>query len=56
MIAISKAEEMELYFVDIPNAYQTNVIIDPTKQHFIGLPPMMLTKMAPISNSKGQSK
>ena len=40
MIAISTAEGMDLYFVDISNAFQTNVIENPLKRHIIGLPPM----------------
>ena len=33
---------MVLYFVDISNAFQPNVIEDPSKRHFISLPPMYL--------------
>ena len=40
MIAISTAENMVLYFVDISNAFQTNVIEGPNKRHFLALPPL----------------
>ena len=29
---------MTLYFIDASNAFQTNVISDPTKRHHVGLP------------------
>ena len=38
MIAIATAEDMILYFVDISNAFQTNVVEDTNKRHFISLP------------------
>ena len=42
MIAIATAEDMIFYFVDISNAFQTNVMEDPDKRHFISLPPLYL--------------
>ena len=42
MIAIATAEDMIFYFVDISNAFQTNIVEDPDKIHFIGVPPLHL--------------
>ena len=42
MIVIATAEDMIFYFVDTSNTFQTNVVEDPDKRHFISLPPLYL--------------
>ena len=42
MIAIATSEGMTFYFIDISNAFQTNVIADPKRRHYIKLPALYL--------------
>ena len=42
MIAISTAEAMTYFFVDISNEFQTNIVEDPKKIHNISLPALYI--------------
>ena len=42
MIALATSKGMVFYFLDISNAFQTNVIHDPTKRHYIHMPSMYM--------------
>ena len=42
MIAVATAKKMKFYFIDISNAFQSNVIHDPNKRHYMHLPSMYM--------------
>ena len=42
MIAVATAKGMKFYFLDISNAFQSNVIHDPTKRHYLHIPTMYM--------------
>ena len=42
MIAMAASRNLTLYFLDISNAFQTNVIHDPNKRHYLHLPSMYM--------------
>ena len=39
MIAVATSKGMRFYFLDISNAFQSNIIHDPAKRHYMHLPP-----------------
>ena len=39
MIAVATSKSMQFYFMDISNAFQSNIIHDPKKRHYMHLPP-----------------
>ena len=39
MIAVATSKSMKFYFLDISNAFQSNIIHDPNKRHYMHLPP-----------------
>ena len=41
-MCVAVAHNMTLHFVDASNAFQTNVISDPSKRHYVGLPTLYL--------------
>ena len=42
MIAVATSMGMVFYFLDISNAFQSNIIHDPAKRHYIHLPPLYM--------------
>ena len=42
MIAVATSLGMKFYFLDISNAFQSNIIHDPAKCHYIHLPPLYM--------------
>ena len=42
MIALATSKSMVFYFLDISNAFQTNVIHDPSKRHYLHLPTLYM--------------
>ena len=42
MIAMAAARKLTLYFLDISNAFQTNVIHDPNKRHYLRIPSLYM--------------
>ena len=42
MIAVATSKRMKLYFLDISNAFQSNIIHETNKQHYMHLPSMYM--------------
>ena len=42
MIAVATSKRMKFYFLDISNAFQSNIIHDDNKRHYIHLPSMYM--------------
>ena len=38
MIAVETSLNMDVYFLDISNAFQSNIIHDPNRQHYMYIP------------------